>query len=319
MKLLLIAEPNLSAMPGAGTLHPTFAHLVTAGSALHTGMDCWLWASEPDRLLPSLRFEQINNIFYTTDTTHPWPMAEIAVPHLQQLIQREAYTHLLMAATSSGKDILPRLGAVLDVQPITGVTSIEDDHTFVRPIYAGNALTTVQSSDAITLLTIQPTAFEKALPTEVRPEHNELPLIMPTHPHITAFHSSELVAQDRPTLAQARVVVAGGRGIGSSEGFSELAAFADKIGAAMGATRAAVDAGFAPNDWQIGQTGKTIAPDIYIAVGISGAIQHVSGIQDSGTIVAINTDKDAPIFDMADIGLVADWRQALPELLTHLS
>ena len=235
---------------------------------------------------------------------------------------RGSFTHVISAATSVGKDVMPRVAALLDVQQISEITKVVAPDTFVRPIYAGNALETVQSTDAIKVITVRPTAFDKA-GDQPSPEGSgsasggsaEVETIAAGEVFAgTRFVSMEASKSERPELASARVVISGGRGLGSKENFAIIERVADKLGAAIGASRAAVDAGYVPNDYQVGQTGKVVAPELYMAVGISGAIQHLAGMKDSKVIVAINKDENAPIFEIADYGLVGDLFVILPEL-----
>jgi electron transfer flavoprotein alpha subunit len=234
----------------------------------------------------------------------------------QVLAVAQTYSHILFPATASGKNVAPRVAAKLDVAQISDITAVESPDTFQRPIYAGNAIATVQSADPVKVITVRTTGFDA-----VAAQGGSAPvetIAAAADAGVSSFVGRELAKSDRPELAGARVVVSGGRGLGSAENFKILDPLADKLGAALGASRAAVDAGYAPNDWQVGQTGKIVAPQLYVAVGISGAIQHLAGMKDSKVIVAINKDAEAPIFGVADYGLVGDLFQVVPELTNAL-
>ncbi len=243
------------------------------------------------------------------DLEHPTAESLAAIV----LANADGYTHILAGATTSGKNFMPRVGAKLDVQPISDITAVESENTFKRPIYAGNAVATVESSDSVKVLTVRGTGFDAAVAEGGSAAINEFDPAALISSQST-FVSQELTESERPELTAANIIISGGRGMQSGENFHLIETIADKLGAAVGASRAAVDAGFVPNDYQVGQTGKIVAPELYIAVGISGAIQHLAGMKDSKVIVAINKDEEAPIFQVADYGLVADLFKVLPEL-----
>jgi electron transfer flavoprotein alpha subunit len=234
----------------------------------------------------------------------------------QVLALAKGYGHILFAATASGKNVAPRVAAKLDVAQVSDIISVVSPDTFTRPIYAGNAIATVQSADAVKVVTVRTTGFDAVAAAGGQAQVQVVDAVADSGR--STFVSREVAKSDRPELAGAARVVSGGRGLGSAENFKLLEPLADKLGAAIGASRAAVDAGYAPNDWQVGQTGKIVAPQLYVAIGISGAIQHLAGMKDSKVIVAINKDAEAPIFGVADYGLVADLFQAVPELVAAL-
>lgn len=235
----------------------------------------------------------------------------------QVLAVASNYSHILFPATASGKNVAPRVAAKLDVGQISDITKVDSPDTFERPIYAGNAIATVQSLDATKVLTVRTTGFDPAGVNNASVAIENVAIQAPSAQ--STFMGSEIAKNDRPELTAAKIIVSGGRALGSAEKFNEvMTPLADKLGAAMGASRAAVDAGYAPNDWQVGQTGKIVAPQLYVACGISGAIQHLAGMKDSKVIVAINKDEEAPIFSVADYGLVADLFTAVPELVAAL-
>ncbi len=253
-------------------------------------------------------------VLLAEDPAYEHGLAENLAPLLVKLA--ENYSHLVAPATTAGKNLMPRVAALLDVMQISDISAVVSPDTFVRPIYAGNALATVQSKDPIKVITVRGTAFP---PSEATGGSAPIETIASTgETGLSEFVRAELSASERPELTSARVIISGGRGMQSGENFHLLENVADKLGAAVGASRAAVDAGFVPNDYQVGQTGKIVAPELYIAVGISGAIQHLAGMKDSKVIVAINKDEEAPIFQIADYGLVGDLFKVLPELADEL-
>ncbi len=253
----------------------------------------------------------VEKVLLADDPLYAHPLAETVAPLLTGLAGN--YAAILAAATTFGKNVLPRVAASLDVQQISEIVAVIAPDTFVRPIYAGNALATVRSKDALKIITVRATAFAPAAASGGTASIAEIAAAPAAAD--AKFVREELAVSERPELTAARIVISGGRGLQNAENFATyIEPVAQKLGAAMGASRAAVDAGYAPNDWQVGQTGKIVAPDLYIAVGISGAIQHLAGMKDSKVIVAINKDEEAPIFQVADYGLVADLFEALPEL-----
>ncbi len=252
----------------------------------------------------------VTKVLVCDDAAYDHPLAEGIAPLVENLA--DGHSAILAPATTTGKNILPRVAAALDVMQISDIISVESADTFKRPIYAGNAIQTVQTTDNIKVITVRTTAFEAAAP-----KGGSAPIEMVKAngaQSLSKFVKAELSKSDRPELTSAKIIISGGRGIGSGDNFKLIEAVADKLGAAIGASRAAVDAGYVPNDFQVGQTGKIVAPDLYIAVGISGAIQHLAGMKDSKIIVAINKDEEAPIFQVADYGLVMDLFEALPQL-----
>jgi electron transfer flavoprotein alpha subunit len=296
------------------TLKPATLNTITAALALGeptvlvVGADCRSAAEAAAKVAGVAKVLIADASFYAH------PLAETAAPLIADLAS--GFSHLLAPATTTGKNIMPRVAALLDVAMLSDISGIVDADTFIRPIYAGNALAKVQSSDGIKVGTVRATAFDAA---PAQGGSAAIEAISPgKDPGLSRFIGQELTKSERPELTAARIVISGGRGMGNGENFKLLEAVADKLGAAVGASRAAVDAGFVPNDYQVGQTGKVVAPELYIAVGISGAIQHLAGMKDSKIIVAINKDEEAPIFQVADYGLVADLFQALPELAAEL-
>ncbi len=309
MSVLIFAEHNNQ------SLHPSTRHAVTAALELGGEIHILVAGSNASSVSnEAAKIAGVKKILYSDAPHYSYPLAENMAPLLASVAKN--YSHIIATATTTGKDIMPRLAALLDMSQVSEIIKIISPDTFVRPIYAGNALETVQSDDEIKIITLRQTAFAPA------PDGSNAVV-----ESLAAFPAGELSSfvelkenkSERPELTSARIVVSGGRGFGSAENFKKLEKLASILGAGIGASRAAVDAGYVPNDYQVGQTGKVVAPDLYIAIGISGAIQHLAGMKDSKVIVAINKDENAPIFEIADYGLVAQWQDALPELEKLLS
>ena len=305
MSTLVIAEHDNTNLKPA-TLN-TVAAANVIGGAVHilvAGHSCQSVADE------AAAVDGVEKVILADDSAYENQLAE-STANLIKLISSD-YSHILAPATTFGKNVLPRLSALLDVQQISEITEVVSEDTFKRPIYAGSCIATVKSSDAVKVITVRATAFD---PVDASGGSASVESISADGvSDLSSFVNEEIAQSDRPELTAASIVISGGRGMQSGDNFHLLETIADKLGAAVGASRAAVDAGFVPNDYQVGQTGKIVAPDLYIAVGISGAIQHLAGMKDSKVIVAINKDEDAPIFQVADYGLVADLFNALPEL-----
>ena len=309
MSILVIAEHDNSTLKGA-TLNT-----ITAATGLNGDISLLVAGSDISSVVEEAQtVSGISKVLSCDNELYKNFLAE----DLSKLVLSiaDSYSYILAPATTFGKNLLPRVSATLDVQQISDIISIESDDTFKRPIYAGSCIATVKSNDEKKLITVRSTAFDAA------PMDNSEVLIETVDSveasNVSEFVSEEIAKSDRPELTAANIVVSGGRGMQSGDNFHLLDSIADKLGAAVGASRAAVDAGFVPNDYQVGQTGKIVAPDLYIAVGISGAIQHLAGMKDSKVIVAINKDEDAPIFQVSDYGLVADLFEALPALDAQL-
>ncbi len=305
MAILVIAEHSNAAL-SAATLNVVTAAQKIGGDihVLVAGAGCTAAAEA------AAKVAGVSKVLVADDASLAHQLPENLAPLVAEL--GKSYSHILAAATTTGKNFLPRVAAALDVDQISEIIAVESADTFKRPIYAGNAIATVQSSAAVKVITVRTTGFDAAA-AEGGSAAVEA-VAGAADAGKSAFVGEELAKSDRPELTAAKIVVSGGRGMGNGDNFKHLYALADKLGAAVGASRAAVDAGFVPNDMQVGQTGKIVAPQLYIAVGISGAIQHLAGMKDSKVIVAINKDEEAPIFQVADYGLVADLFEAVPEL-----
>ena len=314
MSILVIAEHDNAELKPATLNTMTAAQQISQHSAgtidiLVLGEHCAEVATA------AAQIADVSKVLLADNAALAAQLPENVAPLLVELAKN--YSHVLAPATTFGKNIMPRAAALLDVSQISDISAVEAADTFERPIYAGNALAHVQSSDNIKLITVRTTKFDAASAEGGSATVESIEGASDTG--LSSFQGADAIKSERPELTTAGIVVSGGRGMGSGENFTLIEAVADKLNAAVGASRAAVDAGYVPNDYQVGQTGKVVAPDLYIAVGISGAIQHLAGMKDSKVIVAINKDEEAPIFQVADYGLVADLFQALPELAAELS
>ena len=309
MSILVIAEHDNKSLKG------TTLNTVAAATKISDEISLLIAGSDMDSVIDEAqKIDSVNSILKCDNDIYKNVLAE----DLAALVLSNAgsFTHILAPASTFGKNLMPRISAKLDTQQISDIISVESDNTFKRPIYAGSCIANVKSNDSTKVITVRSTAFDPVECNNSGIEISEIDALETSG--ISKFISEEIAQSDRPELTAADIVISGGRGMQSGDNFHLLDSIADKLGAAVGASRAAVDAGFVPNDYQVGQTGKIVAPDLYIAVGISGAIQHLAGMKDSKVIVAINKDEDAPIFQVADYGLVADLFTALPELDSSL-
>ena len=308
MAVLLLGEVTDGALSRDAT-----AKAVTAARKLGDVTVLCAGASAADAGADAATIAGVAKVLVAEDATLGHRLAEPTAALIVALAG--GYSHIVAPATTDAKNVLPRVAALLDVMVLSDVSGIVDADTFERPIYAGNAIQTVKSSDGVKVLTVRTSTFEAA-GEQAAAAIESVPAA--ANPGLSSWIEDKVAASDRPELTSAKIVVSGGRGVGSEENFRIIEALADKLGAAVGASRAAVDSGFAPNDWQVGQTGKVVAPQLYVAVGISGAIQHLAGMKDSKVIVAINKDEEAPIFQVADYGLVGDLFTVVPELTGKL-
>jgi len=312
MTILIVAEHDGRAPS------PAVLNLLTAAKGFGEPIDLLIAGSNVAAVAnAATALPGVTNVLLADGPAHADGLPENLTPVIAGLVRERGYAAVLFAATSTGKGLAPRVAASLDVQQISEVTAVLSPDTFERPIYAGNALATVRSLDPIKILTVRASAFEPA--EETGGNATVVPVAAGADRGLSRLVSRDRVETGRPDLTRARVVVSGGRGVGSKEGFALVGRLADALGGAVGATRAAVDAGYAPNDLQVGQTGKAVAPRLYIALGLSGAVQHVAGMRDSGVIVAINKDGDAPIFQVADFGVVGDLFTVASEIISELN
>ena len=307
MKTLIIVEHNND------SVKPSTYSTITAASKISDKIDALMIGYNNDSAIDELKkSDHLNKIFNINKKGLENPIAENFSNHILDFLKNNDYSHILSPSSTFGKNLSPKIATELDVQQISDIISIIDSDTFERPIYAGNAIAKVKSLDKIKVLTVRPTCFEPCgLSSNVEVENV---MLDNTEVSSVSYVGLDESKSDRPELTSAKVIISGGRGMQNGDNFKLLEGIADKLGAAMGASRAAVDAGFVPNDWQVGQTGKIVAPDLYVAVGISGATQHIAGIKDSKFIASINKDEEAPIFNFSDYGLVADLFEILPEL-----
>ncbi len=307
MKILVVAEHDNK------NLKPSTLSCITAAKKIDTNIELLIMGSKCDSVIQDAsKISGLKKIKFINNENFSHQVAENLTQPIMNVVKDSSYTHIMSPSGTFGKNLLPRVSALLDVQQISDITKVIDHETFERPIYAGNAMLKVKSTDKIKVVTVRGTCFEQAK-LDGTAEVEEVKFETNTSEQVT-FLKHELSESDRPELTSAKIVISGGRGMQNGDNFRLLEGIADKLGAAVGASRAAVDAGFVPNDWQVGQTGKIVAPDLYIAVGISGAIQHIAGIKDSKFIVAINKDEEAPIFNFSDYGLVGDLFEVLPKL-----
>lgn len=311
MKTLVVAEHDNK------SLKQTTLSTITAASRISTDIEAIIIGSQVNPVVEELKkSDALKKIYFVDSKLFENPIAENLCKTILNFISNRGYTHILSPSSTFGKNMSPKLSAMLDVQQISDISKIIDHETFERPIYAGNAIAKVKSNDPIKIITIRSTCFE---PCQMNSNVDIEQISIDTDKSdVIDFVSYDQSKSDRPELTSAKIVISGGRGMQNGENFKLLEGIADKLGAAMGASRAAVDAGFVPNDWQVGQTGKIVAPDLYIAVGISGATQHIAGIKDSKYIACINKDEEAPIFNFSDYGLVGDLFDLLPKLESKL-
>ncbi len=307
MKILIVAEHDNK------DLKPSTLSCITAAKQIDTNIELLILGFNCDAVIQNAsKISGLKKIKFINNEDFKHQIAEDLTQPIMNIVKDAKYTHVMSPSGTFGKNLLPRISALLDVQQISDITQVIDHETFERPIYAGNAMLKVKSTDKIKVVTVRGTCFEQAL-LDGNVDVEEIKFTTNNSEKVK-FLKHELSESDRPELTSAKIVISGGRGMQNGDNFKLLEGIADKLGAAVGASRAAVDAGFVPNDWQVGQTGKIVAPDLYIAVGISGAIQHIAGIKDSKFIVAINKDEEAPIFNFSDYGLVGDLFEVLPKL-----